>query len=253
MIHKDCGTRLRQQYVCPSEGEKVERDQIVKGYEFSKDQYVLFTDEELKAVAEETNKTIEIKEFVPITKVDPVYFDKPYYLGPDKGGDRAYRLLSRAMEKAGLVALARYAARGKLYLVMIRPIEDGLVMQQLHYVDEIRPLADIPLGDPAEIKEAEVDLALQLIEQNTSDAFEPDKYEDDVRKRLEEIIQQKVDGQEVTISTPDAPKAQVIDLMDALKASLGVADGGEAKPKAAKASKSAKKSGSAKGRKKASK
>src|SRR3989442_3342601 len=148
MVHKKCGTPLKQQYICPKEGETVERDDIVKGYEYVKDQYVLFTPEEMKAVEEEATRAISINEFVPAAKVDPIYYDKPYYLGPDKGAERAYRLLGEAMKKAKVAGLAQYAARGKQYLVMIRPMDDGLVMQQLRYADEVRPFAEVGVPDP---------------------------------------------------------------------------------------------------------
>jgi DNA end-binding protein Ku len=225
MLHKKCGTRLKQQYICPKENEVVERDDIVKGYEYSKDQYVLFSPEELKAVEEEATKTIAITEFVPQSKVDTIYFDKAYYLGPDKGGERAYKLLTEAMKKSQLVGLASYAARGKAYLVLIRPAEKGLVMQQLRYVDEVRPISEVPLPDKVEVKEAEMKLALQLIQQSVTPDFHPENFHDTVRERMLEIIQKKVEGQEVTISPAETPHAQVIDLMEALKASLGAGEG----------------------------
>ncbi len=211
-------SRLKQQYINPTTNEIVPRDQMVKGYEFSKDQYVSFTEDEIKAMAQEAQKAIEITEFVPAATVDAIYYDKPYYLGPDKGGDKAFRLLNEAMKKTGRVALAKWAARGKQYLVMIRPKENGLVMQQLLYADEVKPISEVPVGD-AEIKEPELKLAMQIIEQIASDEFHPEHYEDDVRKRYHEAIQKKVEGHEVT-AAPEAPRAQIIDLMEALKASL---------------------------------
>ncbi|MEZ4273388.1 MAG: Ku protein [Myxococcota bacterium] len=139
---------------------------------------------------------MDISEFVPQSCVDPIYFDKAYYLGPDKGGERAYSLLRASMRETKRVALAHYAARGKQYLVMVRPMEDGLVMQQLYYPDEVRGFDDIPLGDPA-VKPTEVQLAVQLIEQIASDKFQPHRYEDHVKKRILEAVQRKIDGQEV--------------------------------------------------------
>jgi DNA end-binding protein Ku len=218
LLHARCKSRLKQQYVCPKDNEIVPRDQMVKGYEFSKEQYVTFTEEELKAMAEEAQKAIEITEFVPASKVDPVYFDGAYYLGPDKGGEKAYRLLNEAMKQTGRAALAKWAARGKQYLVMIRPVEKGLVMQQLLYRDEVRPISEVPIDD-AEVKEPELKLAVQLVEQIAADEFHPENYEDEVRKRYQEAIQRKVEGQEIT-AAPEAPRAQIIDLMEALKASL---------------------------------
>jgi DNA end-binding protein Ku len=228
LLHDKCGSRLKQQYLCQKDGEVVTRDQMVKGYEFAKDQYVTFTEEEIKAMAEEATRTIEITEFVPADKVDPVYFDVAYYLGPDKGGERAYKLLAAAMKQTGRSALAKWPARGKQYLVLVRAIEGGLVMQTLHYADEVRPFTEVPVGDAA-VKEPELKLATQLVEQIAADEFHPENYEDEVRKRYQEAIQRKVDGQEVTVPTVEQPRAQIVDLMEALKASLA----GKAAAKAA--------------------
>lgn len=223
MLHKKCGSRLKQQYICPTDNEVVGREDMVKGYEYAKGQYVLFSEEELKALTPEATNAIEITEFVPLEQVDPIYFEKSTYLGPDRGGDRPYRLLSQAMRETGRAALARYRARGKDYLVLMRPYEEGLMMQHLRYADEVRPFSEIPVA-PAEVKEPELRLAMQLIEQIASDKFQPDQYEDEVRKRTRDLIEQKVQGQEITAAPVEAPKAQIIDLMEALKASLaGVA------------------------------
>jgi DNA end-binding protein Ku len=219
LLHGKCHSRLKQQYICPKDEEIVTRDQMVKGYEFAKDQYVVFSEDEIKAMAEEASKTIEITEFVPLAKVDPIYFESAYYLGPDKGGEKAYRLLTEAMRQTGRCALAKWAARGKQYLTLMRPIEGGLIMQVLNYADEVRPFSEVPVGDAA-VKEPELKLAVQLIEQIATDEFHPENYVDEVRARYHEAIQRKVEGQEVTASTPEAPKGQIIDLMEALKASL---------------------------------
>ncbi|NIM51620.1 MAG: Ku protein [Gemmatimonadales bacterium] len=218
-IHKDCGSRLKQQYVCKNDGEILDREDMVKGYEFAKGQYVLFTPEELKALEEKATESIEIAEFVPAQQVERLYLDKIYYLGPDKGGERAYRLLSKAMQETGLSALARYAARGKQYLVLVRPMDDGLVMEQLHYAHEIRPFSEVPMGD-GDIKKEELKLAIQLVQQAASDQFQPERYQDDVRNRMLELIQRKVEGEDITQAPAEEPKAQIIDLMEALKASL---------------------------------
>jgi DNA end-binding protein Ku len=235
MLHKKCGTRLKQQYICPLDEEVVGRDDVVKGYEYARGQYVLFTEEELKALNPEPTNAIEITEFVPSEKVDPVYFEKAYYLGPDKGGDRPYRLLAEAMRETGRAALARYAARGKDYLVLLRPYEQGLVMQQLRYQDEIKDFSEVPIGN-AEVKEPELKLAVQLVDQIASDAFKPDTYEDEVRKKVRSLIEQKIAGQEITAAPPEAPKAQIIDLMEALKASLAATGDAEAARKPARPS-----------------
>ena len=235
MLHGKCGSRLKQQYVCPKDEEIVTRDQMVKGYEFAKDQYVTFTEDEIKAMAETSSPVIGIEEFVPLSKVDPIYFEGAYYLGPDKGGERAYQLLAAAMRETGRSALAKWAARGKQYLVLIRAVEKGLIMQVLHYADEVRSMDEVPLGD-AQVKESELKLAIQLIDQISVEDFNPGAYEDDVRKRYQEAIQRKVEGQEITAQAPEEPRGQIIDLMEALKASLAknakpaAADAEEAKP-----------------------
>jgi DNA end-binding protein Ku len=222
MLHRKCGSRLKQQYVCPVDDVVVGRDEMVKGYEYAKGQYVLFNEDEIKALNREATNAIEITEFVPLEKVDPIYFEKSYYLGPDKGGERPYRLLAEAMKETSRAALARYAARGKDYLVLLRPFEQGLILQQLRYYDELRPFSEVPIGE-AEVREPELKLARQIIDQIANDRFEPAAYEDEVRKQTMELIEKKVAGQEITAAPAEAPKAQIIDLMAALKASLAAA------------------------------
>ena len=219
MLHKKCGTRLKQQYICPKDNEVVTRDDTVKGYEFAKDQYVVLSPEELKTLEEKATQTIDVLEFVPLAQVDREYMEKVYYLGPDKGGDRAYRLLAEAMKETGKAALGQYAARGQQHLVLLRPLNGVLVMEQLHYSDEIRPTTEVtvPAG---EVKPAELKLAKQLIDQTSSETFEPQKYKDTVRERVLETIQQKVEGQEITADISPAGEGKMIDLMEALKASL---------------------------------
>src|SRR4051812_9782260 len=219
MLHRKCKTRLKQQYICPTDNEVVPRDDMVKGYEFAKDQYVLFTAEELKAIEEERSKNIEIVEFVPQDKVDAVYFDGAYYLGPDKSSERAYHLLGEVMRQTKLFAIARHAARGKQELVLIRPEGPGLLMQQLRYSDEVKPMSELEIPE-AELKEAELKLAMQFVQQLAQPEFHADRYEDSVKKRLMEIIKAKIAGEAVTIAPSEEPEAQVIDLMEALKASL---------------------------------
>ena len=220
MLHKGCGSRLRQQYLCLKEEVAVAREDIVKGYEFAKDQYVVFTPEELKALEEVGSHTAEITEFVPIESVDPVYFDKAYYLAPDKGGTKPYALLAKALRESQRCALGRWAARGKQYIVMIRAIEDGLVMQQLLYAGEVRSMKDIEIP-PTEVKDNELKLAKQLIEQQTSAKFDPAAYTDEHRGRIQAEIQKKVEGQEISVAEIEPESTgKVIDLMEALRASL---------------------------------
>jgi DNA end-binding protein Ku len=229
-LHKKDGARLKQQYVCSKDGEKVEKDEMVKGYEFTKGQYVIFTPEELKALEEKSTNAIEIAEFVPAPQIDRVFVEKSYFLGPDKGGERAYRLLTEALKQTGRVAVGQYAARGKQYLISVRPEENGLVMEQLRYANEVRTITEVPIPK-TEVKKPELQLATQLVEQASSDSFRPEAYEDNVRKRVLEQIQRKVEGEEITEEPTAAPKTQIIDLMEALKASLkGKGAVGERKP-----------------------
>jgi DNA end-binding protein Ku len=219
MLHKKCNTRLKQQYTCPKDNEIVGRDETVKGYEFAKDQYVVFTPEELKALDEKATGMIEVVEFVPLEKVDREYLDKVYYLGPDKGGDRAYRLLCEALKETNRAALGQYAARGSQCLVLLRPLNGILAMEQLKYADEVRSPHEvtIPAG---EVKAAELALAKQLIEQLFNESFEPTKYKDTVRERVLEAIQRKVEGQDITSDVQPDSSGKILDLMEALKASL---------------------------------
>jgi len=219
LLHKACGSRLKQQYFCIKEEVPVGREEMAKGYEFAKDQYVMFTPEELKAMEEAGTHTAEITEFVPLEAVDPVYFDKAYYLAPDKGGNKPYALLASALRESKRCALGRWAARGKQYIVMIRPADGGLVMQQLLYAGEVRTMKDLEIPE-TEVKPAELKLAQMLIEQQASDRFDPSQYTDEVRARIEAAVQKKVEGQEITLAEPQETGGQVIDLMEALRASL---------------------------------
>ncbi|TMH66128.1 MAG: Ku protein [Betaproteobacteria bacterium] len=219
LLHKACGSRLKQQYLCIKEEVPVAREDMVKGYEFAKDQYVIFSPEELKALEEAGTHMAEITEFVPIDAVDPVYFDKAYYLGPDKGGAKPFALLASALRESKRCALGRWAARGKQYIVMIRPVEDGLVMQQLLYAGEVRSIKDLEIPK-TEVKDAELKLAKQLIEQQASDTFDPTAYTNEVAARIEAAVQKKVEGEEITLAEAPEGGAQVIDLMEALRASL---------------------------------
>ncbi len=219
LLHKGCGSRLKQQYLCVKEEIPVSREEMVKGYEFAKDQYVMFTADELKALEEAGTHTAEITEFVPVEAIDPVFFDKAYYLAPDKGGAKPYALLARALRESKRCALGRWAARGKQYIVMIRPVEDGLAMQQLLYASEVRSIKEIDIPK-TEVKEAELKLAQQLIDQQATERFDPAAYVDEVRARIEAAVQKKVEGQEIATAEQPETGGQVIDLMEALRASL---------------------------------
>ncbi len=243
MLHKKCGTKLKQQYICPKDDVVVERDDMSKGYEFAKSQYVMFSPDEIKALDQKATNSIDINEFVPLSAVDRIYLEKAYYLGPDKGGDRAYRLLAEALKKTGRAALGQYAARGRQNLVLVRPMDGVLVMEQLHYADELRSAKEVPLGE-GEVKSGELNLAVQFIEQAATETFKPEAYHDTVRERVLEAIQQKVDGQEITAEAEPQKGAKIIDLMEALKASLakgGAAGKKESAKESAKAERPARK------------
>lgn len=220
LLHAKDKSRLRQQYVCATCGQIVERGDMVRGYEYAKDQYVVLSDDELRALEQSTDQSIEIQEFVPISQVDPLYFERSYLLGPDKGAQKAYQLLCEAMARAGKAAVAKFSTRGKEQLVLVRQAQGGLVLHSLFYADEVRGFQDIDLGGDLKIKPNELDMAVQLVEQLASSAFDPTKYEDEYRKKVLAAIEQKVAGQEVVIAQKPAPRARVIDLMEALKASL---------------------------------
>jgi DNA end-binding protein Ku len=219
LLHAECGTRLKQQYICPKDEVVVPREDMVKGYEFSKGQYVIFTDEELKAIEAPKGDSIEVTEFVPAAQVDPIYFDRAYYVGPDKGGARAYRLFAAALNQTARVAIGKYATRGRQYLVMLRPLDGILVMEQLRYADEVRATSEVPVED-GDVKKQELQLATQLIDQLAASEFHPENYRDEVREQMLGLIQSKVEGQEITVAPAEEPQVQIIDLMSALKASL---------------------------------
>jgi len=220
MLHAKCGSRIRQQTFCPVDNTTVDRSELVRGYEFAKDQYVRITDDELKSLEGEASKIIDITEFVPLDQVDPIYFERTYYLGADKGGEKAYRLLSDALAQSGRVALAKFVMRGKESLVLIRPAQGGLMLHTMYFADEIRDFGEVDKGASAKVRDNEMKLALQLVDGLAVEEFEPQKYEDEYRQRVQAMIQKKVEGQEVTVAAPAAPRAQVIDLMEALKESL---------------------------------
>jgi DNA end-binding protein Ku len=220
MLHARCGTRVRQQYFCPLDRVVVDRSELVKGYEYTKDQYVRVTDEELKALEGDASRVIDIAEFVPLPHVDPIYFEKAYYLGPDKGGEKAYRLLAEAMAKTNRVALATFVMHGKESLVLIRPAQGGLILHTMYFADEVRSFGEIARGEDVKVKDSELQLATKLIDELASDAFAPEKYRDEYRLRVLELINTKVEGRDVAPVGPQVQRAQVIDLMEALKKSL---------------------------------
>lgn len=229
LLAKD-GSRLKQQYVSEKDQTVVQRADMVKGYEFEKDKFVLFSGEELKALEESSTHAIEIVAFIPEKAVDPIYYDKAYLLAPDKRGGKPYALLMEAMRKSGRCALAKWAWKSRQYVVQVRPVEDGLVLQQLLYADEVRSLKDLNI-EPVTITPPELQLALQLIDQISEESYDPTQYVDEEKQRILAAIDEKISGKQVVASAhnEEPSSAQVIDLMDALRASLGK------KPAAAKA------------------
>lgn len=250
LLHSPCGSRIRQQRFCPVCDKVVEREELIRGYEFAKDQYAKITDEELKALEGEASQAIEISEFVPLAEVDPIYFEKSYYLGPDKGGEKAYRLLTDTMAQVGKVALAKFVLRGKENLVIIRPMGNGLMMHTMYFANEVRSFEEIPKAETAKITPAETNLAVRLIDELSNDKFEPEKYQDEYSKRVLDLVNEKAQGKEIAIAQPEARRGQVIDLMAALQESLGKKAPRERKPavraKAAEPEKMRKKTGTAK-------
>jgi DNA end-binding protein Ku len=221
MLDKRDHSRVKQQYVNAASGQVVERGDMVRGYEYSRGQYVVLSDEELKALERKSDRTIEIEEFIPMERVDALYYERAQLLGPDKGGAKAYRLLNEAMLTMGKVAIGRHHVRGREQLVLIRPLGRGLVLQGLYYADEVAKFDEIEFGDEVEIKRGELDLAQQLIEQLASERFTPEKYEDEYRRELLAAIDRKVAGQEVVSAPKPEQREQIIDLVAALKKSLG--------------------------------
>jgi DNA end-binding protein Ku len=218
-----CGSRVKQQYLCVKENIPVERAEMVKGYEFEKDRYVMFKPEELKALEESARHTIDIISFIPLSTVDPIYYDKAYYLAPDKRGAKPYALLLEAMRESERCALARWVWKGKQYVVQVRSAEDGLILQQLLYADEVRSMKELDI-EKANIEKAELQLALQLIGQISAEDYDPKAFKDDEKQRVLEAIDKKIAGKHIVFAeTPETAEGggQVIDLMDALRASLG--------------------------------
>jgi DNA end-binding protein Ku len=233
-LHSEKKTRLKQQMYDPETGEIIPRDKIVKGYEYAKDQYIVFTEEELEQLELATSQSMDITEFVPLESVDPLYFESGYYLGPDKGAERAFKLLSAGMADMKHAAVAKYVRGGKQHLILLRPLGPGLVMQMLRYEDELKAQGEVPITE-ATISDAEMGLARQFIQQLAKPKFDASQYRDEYREKLKQLIDQKVKGEVVTITPVAAPVAKVVDLMEALKASLARTGAPVAAPAAATA------------------
>jgi DNA end-binding protein Ku len=220
LLHEKCGSRVKMQYYCPVDQEVIQRQDMIKGYEHAKDRFVTFTEDELKKMEAEKTDRLDIVEFVDESSLDLLYIENTYFLGPDKGGDRAYRLLSDAMTRTGKVAIGRFGRSGKQHVVALRPYRDGLVMHQLYYEDELRSMDDIDFPKNVAFRPVEEELADKLIEQLSTEELDLSKYHDEYRDRVETAVEQKIAGQEVSVA-PEQPAAQIIDLFEALKRSLG--------------------------------
>lgn len=219
LVHEGCGERLKQQYVCPRHGA-IERDEIIKGYELTRGNFVELTRAELEALEAVASDEIAVQEFVPADAVDPLTFEHSYYIGPGKGGERAYRLFRDALAAAGLVGIAAYAARGKQYIVELLPYETGIAMLQLRYPDEVKPWSEIAAPPAVKPSSAELALARKVIDHLRRGTFDPTRYKDEVKERVRALIASKAKGGEIT-APPSVEHAPVTDLMAALKASLG--------------------------------
>lgn len=216
-LHRTDAGRVRYRMVCEVCGKELSREDIVKGFEYAKGHYTTFEEEELDAIADPATRTIDILDFVRLSELDPILYEKAYYAAPQPGAAKAYHLLREAMARTGRVALATFVLRAKTHLAVVRFLEQVLVLETLFFGDEVIPPADVPV-EPATPTEREVSLALSLVEQ-LSVPFEARKYEDTYRQRLEEAIARKVEGH-VVITAPSPQRAQIIDLMEALEASL---------------------------------
>jgi DNA end-binding protein Ku len=223
------GGRVKQQYISEKTHKVVSREEMVKGYEFEKDRFVLFAPDELKALEEGSSHVIEIVSFIPETSVDPLYYDKAYLLAPDKRGGKPYGLLKEAMRQSGKCALAKWSWRAKQYVVQVRATDEGLVLQQLLYAEEVRSLEDLDIEE-VKVAASELQLALRLIDQISEDSYDPTQFEDEEKQRVLAAIDAKIAGQEVVASSrsEEPSSGQVIDLMEALRASIGQRGGAKA-------------------------
>ncbi|SOY70961.1 Ku protein [Cupriavidus taiwanensis] len=242
LLSKD-GSRVRQQYISEQTQKVVERADMIKGYEFEKGRFVTFAPDELKALEESASHMVDIVAFIPEQSVDPLYYDKAYFIAPDKRGGKPYSLLREAMSRTGRCAIAKWASKGKSHVVQIRPVEGGLVFQQLLFADEVRNIAELNIEEVA-VSEAELKLAIQLIEQASEEEYDPTQYKDEEKARILAAIDAKIAGKHIVAPEPveDGAGGQVIDLMDALRASLSKKGTAAAKGKAAAAAPPARKS-----------
>jgi DNA end-binding protein Ku len=221
LLRKSDGSRLKEQFVAVNDGKIVERDQMAKGYEFAKGKHVMFSSEELKVLDASTSPLLEIAQFVPLESVDPMYFLATYYMLPDKGGAKPYALLATALNQEGRCGVGKWISRGREHAIIVRPLKNGLVMHQLHFKAEIRDLKDLGF-ESTKVSEPEVKLARQLISHLSANKFDPSEFVDEHRARVQAEIKKKINGKEISMeeTATEAPRSNVINLMDALKASL---------------------------------
>jgi DNA end-binding protein Ku len=219
-LHNKCKTPIKNERICPACNEKITSEDIVRGYEYEPGHYVIIEDKDIEAIRPKSAKTVEILDFVHLEEIDPIYFDKSYYLAPQEtGGAKAYSLLRKAMEETGRIAVARITIRDKQSLAVIRVLNNLLVLETIYFPDEVRDIKQVPgVPEDTSVDERELQMARQLIDNLTAE-FEPEKYKDDYREALLAMIHKKVEGEEI-VSAPEAPQRNVIDLMAALQASL---------------------------------
>jgi DNA end-binding protein Ku len=231
MVHKPCGTRIKQQLFCPHCERVVERDEIVKGYEEAKDAFIEIDPEELKKIAPASEQNMDIIQFVKLGEVDPIYFDASYYVLPEEPGRKAYDLLVRTLEQAQYAALAKMAMHQHEYLVIVRPRESGLTLHTIYYPNELHQMSEYGQPGRIEVRSQEVELAERLV-QNLAAPFEPGQFHDEYQKKVLELIEAKREGKEIRQAKPQK-LAPVVDLMEALQRSLATAGGGRKPPEAA--------------------
>ena len=229
MLHENCGSRVNRKWWCPKHEEMIEQSDMIRGYAVGKNQYVTLSNEEMELLESDGDRALEITEFVDLGQIDPVFFEKAYYLGPAPGGGKTYRLLAQAMRKQNKVAVARWVMGHREHLVLLRPFEEGLILHTMYYADEVRDFSAIDL-EGAEVRDKEIALAEMLINELTEERFDPLVYKDTYRERLMNRIRAKAEGEVIVSETPGQEQAgEVVDIMEALRRSLE----GTAKPAAA--------------------
>lgn len=232
-LHEECHTPVKYEKVCPNCERELKKEEIVKGYEYEPNAFVIIEDEELKKLAANNNKAIEIVDFVKLEEIDPIYFNSSYFIGPNETGEKAFTLLKEAMEETGRIGVAKITMRSKQHLAVVRVYEKGLVLETIFFPDEVRNLEHVPgIPENVDLQEKELAMAKQLIEQLTT-SFDPDKYKDDYREAVSELIQAKINGNEVKVAK-EAPKTNVVDLMAALEASINETKGKTKKKRSTK-------------------